>query len=171
MYIKIKVISIVGYSGSGKTFFILNAIRLLREHLNYKVAVIKYIHEHEIDKKGKDSYNFIEEGAFYSITKNIYNETTIFMKKEITIEQIVKWLEISPFRVDIVFAEGFRDLNYPTILCVKQSNQIGLEMNGNVKIISGLIVKNEDYENIDMDLPILDVTKDFGKILEIFEIK
>ena len=70
-WFNIKIISVVGYSGTGKTQLILNAISLFKENLNYKVAVIKNIHEHEIDKKGKDSYKYAEEGATFSITKNI----------------------------------------------------------------------------------------------------
>ena len=66
----IKVINVIGYSRSGKTFFILNAINLLKKNLNFNVAVIKNIHDHQIDEEGKDSYEFSRYGAKYSITKN-----------------------------------------------------------------------------------------------------
>ena len=69
----IKIIDIIGYSGSGKTYFIMNAIKLIRKQLNYNVAVIKNVKHHQIDKKGKDSYIFTESGASYSAIKNNQN--------------------------------------------------------------------------------------------------
>ncbi len=148
----------------------MNAIKLFKEKLNYKVAVIKNIHEHEIDKEGKDSYKFAETGTVFSITKNINDETTIFLKLKISIEEIVKWLEKSPFKIDLIFTEGFRDLNYPTILCVKEISEIKKEITKNIKMVSGLIIKNNNYKLSDFRIPILDINKDFQKFLELFEI-
>ena len=45
----------IGYSGSGKTSFIVNAIKLLKINFSYSVVVIKNVKHHSIDKKGKDS--------------------------------------------------------------------------------------------------------------------
>jgi len=50
-----KIISVIGYSGSGKTYLIEKIIRKLKVELNLEVSVIKYIHEHRVDEKGKDS--------------------------------------------------------------------------------------------------------------------
>ncbi|TFG17052.1 MAG: molybdopterin-guanine dinucleotide biosynthesis protein MobB, partial [Promethearchaeota archaeon] len=55
-----NIISVIGYSGTGKTHFILNALDLLKKVKNYNGAVIKNIHEHQIDKEGKDSYLYCE---------------------------------------------------------------------------------------------------------------
>ena len=71
MLSKLKIISLIGRSGSGKTNLIINAIKRLRKELHYNIAVIKNIHEHQIDEEGKDSYKYIEAGANYAITKNI----------------------------------------------------------------------------------------------------
>jgi molybdopterin-guanine dinucleotide biosynthesis protein MobB len=144
---------------------------LLKEELNYNTAVIKYIHEHEIDKKGKDSYRFTEEGASFSITKNVNNETTIFLKKEISIEEIADWLDKSPYKIDLIFTEGFRNSSSPSILCVKDITELDSELNINIKMISGLVIKNEKFKKTHSEIPILDVNKDFQKFLEIFEIK
>ena len=39
------IISVIGYSGSGKTHFIQKAIRRLKSELNFEVVVIKNIHQ------------------------------------------------------------------------------------------------------------------------------
>ncbi len=161
----------MGTSGSGKTHFITNAIKLLKKHLNYEVAVIKNIHEHQIDKKGKDSYKYCEAGAVYSITKNIYDENTIFIKRKIDVEELTKWLGLGPFKVDLVFIEGFKNLKYPTILCVEKFPDIENQLGEDVKMISGLILNSPIPEDHDLKLPIIDIEKHFEKFLKIFRIK
>jgi len=166
-----KIIRIIGTSsGTGKTHFISNAIKLLKKHLNYETAVIKNIHEHEIDERGKDSYKYCEAGAVYSVTKNINNENTIFLKKKIEIEDLINWLDQGPFKIDIFFIEGFKNLNYPSVLCVKDFNEIEDKLGKNIKMISGLICKKND-EIRELEVPIVDIEKDFEKFLNIFNIK
>ena len=165
------IISVIGQSGSGKTMLIAHAIKLLKLYLNYEVAVIKNIHEHQIDEEGKDSYVFSEAGAIYSITKNINNETVIFSKKELNIEKIIEWLLKGPFRIDLVFTEGFRSLEVPTIICLKELKELKPQYNDNIKMISGLIcTKNRDETN-EFNLPIIDIQTDFDEFVKIFKIK
>ncbi|MHA1487245.1 MAG: molybdopterin-guanine dinucleotide biosynthesis protein B, partial [Promethearchaeota archaeon] len=51
-----NVISVIGYSGSGKTHIIEFLIKKFKIELDLEVSVIKYIHEHRIDEEGKDSF-------------------------------------------------------------------------------------------------------------------
>ena len=51
----IKIIDVIGYSGSGKTYFIMTAVNYIKKQLNYNVSVIKNVKHHQIDKEGKDS--------------------------------------------------------------------------------------------------------------------
>lgn len=139
--------------------------------LNYDVAVIKNIHEHQIDETGKDSYIYSESGATYSITKNVNNETVIFSKKELNIEAIIEWLLKGPFKIDLVFTEGFRSLEAPTIICLKELKELKPQYNENIKMISGLIcAKNRDFTN-EFKLPIIDIQTDFDEFVKIFKIK
>ena len=163
----------IGYSGSGKTHFILNAMKLLKKNLNYEVAIVKNIHEHQIDKEDKDSFKYGEAGAQFSITKNVKNETTIFLKKEISIKELLEWIKSGPYKIDLVFIEGFRNLKYPTILCLKNFEEIKPQITENVRMISGLICSQNARKNekIDIDLPLIDIQKEFQKFLEIFNIK
>lgn len=168
---KIKIISVIGYSGTGKTHFILKAIKLLKKSLNKEISVIKYIHEHQIDKEGKDSFKYSEAGVNYSVLKNINNETTIFLKKHANIKSIIEWLKNGPYKTDFIFIEGFRGLNYPTVLCIKNFEGIESQLTKNVKMISGSICLMKESEKYYLDLPIINIEKNFKRFLEIFNIK
>ncbi|GAJ00226.1 unnamed protein product [marine sediment metagenome] len=163
--------SIIGYSGSGKTYFIQKAIRRLKTELNFEVVVIKNIHQHQIDEEGKDSYIFTEAGAVLSIIKNKLNENAIFFKKKINIEELIRWIIKGPFKVEIIFTEGFRNLAYPTILCVKELSEIKPQLNENIKAISGLITTSKLSQKSEIKLPIVDAEENFENFLKIFEIK
>jgi len=165
------IISVIGQSGTGKTRLIAHAIKLLKLYLNYEVAIIKNIHEHHIDEEGKDSYVFSEAGATYSITKNIYNETVIFSKKELTIEIIIEWLLKGPFKIDLVLTEGFRSLEAPTIICLKELKELKPQYNENIMMISGLICSKKAEESNEFNLPIIDIETDFDGFIKIFKIK
>ena len=65
------VISVTGFSGSGKTTFIERLIPLLKEK-NYSPATIKHSgHPHSFDAPGKDSYRQFEAGAVFSSIFNV----------------------------------------------------------------------------------------------------
>jgi len=168
----IKIIDVIGYSGSGKTYLISKAIRLLKKQLNYNVAVIKNVKHHQIDIKGKDSHKYTESGAKYSIIRNNANDFGIFLKtKDDNLEIIYDWLNIGPINIDLLFTEGFRDLNHPTILCVKKLDEIESQLNKNVRIISGIICSNNLNEDNFRGIPILDLENQFQEVLKIFKIK
>jgi molybdopterin-guanine dinucleotide biosynthesis protein MobB len=160
------IISIIGWSGSGKTHFIQKAIKKLKTELNFEVVVIKNIHQHQIDEEGKDSYIFTDAGAVLSIIKNKLNENAIFFKKKINIEELIRWVIKGPFKVDIIFTEGFRDLSYPTILCVKELSEIKPQLNENVKAISGLITTSKLSQKSEIKLPIVDAEENFESFLK-----
>ncbi len=165
------IISVIGYSGSGKTHFIQKMIRRLKTELNFEVVVIKNIHQHQIDEKGKDSYIFTEAGAVYSIIKNKLDENAIFLKKKINIEELIRWVIKGPFKVDIIFTEGFRNLAYPTVLCVKELSEIKPQLNENVKVISGQIATSKLNQKKEIKLPIVGAEESLENFLKIFEIK
>lgn len=171
MQFRFKVIGLVGYSGSGKTYLIENAIKLLKQKLNFQIAVIKNIHEHQIDKEGKDTFKYLKAGGNYAITKNIYNETTVFIRKYIDLPIIMDWISKGPFELDLIFIEGFRNLEYPTILCVKELEDIESQLTKNVKMISGLICKKNKEISDSLGLPLVNIENEFQKFLEIFDLK
>jgi len=165
-----KIISVIGYSGSGKTYIIEKIIKKLKVELNLEVGVIKYIHEHRVDEKGKDSFRFSESGAVFSIIKNKFDEIAIFLKKEINLDELITWLDQSPFKMEIMIFESFRNLPYPTVLCVKEFKAIKEQLSENVIMISGLITKSEFAQNEELDIPVVDVDKNFKEFCKIFKI-
>ena len=48
-----KLINVIGYSGSGKTHLIAYAIKKLKSDLDLAITVIKNVHTHKIDIEGK----------------------------------------------------------------------------------------------------------------------
>ena len=167
----IKIIDVIGYSGSGKTNFIMKAIKLFKSQLNYNVSVIKNVNHHQIDEKGKDSQIFTEAGASYSIIQNIDKEMAIFLKvKEMTFDKFIKWLHQGPFDIDILFTEGFRDFNNPTVLCVSSIDELASQLTEHVKMISGIICEKDIVDTRTIDLPIINIEKEFDKFLKIFNI-
>ncbi|MFW9897239.1 MAG: molybdopterin-guanine dinucleotide biosynthesis protein B [Candidatus Thorarchaeota archaeon] len=167
----IKIIDVMGYSGSGKTHFIAKAISMLKKHLNYNIAVIKNVKHHQIDQEGKDSSRFSTAGASYSIITNNNNDIGVFLKiKENKFKELIDWLQNGPYHIDLLITEGFRNLHNPTLLCVKNIEEIEPQLNENIKMISGLICSDEKYCDIFSYPPILDLDKNFHKFLEIFNI-
>ncbi|MFX0080479.1 MAG: molybdopterin-guanine dinucleotide biosynthesis protein B [Candidatus Hodarchaeota archaeon] len=167
----IRIIDVIGYSGSGKTYFIMNAIKMFKIKLGYNVAVIKNVKHHQIDAKGKDSRIFTESGASYSIIQNLNKEMAIFLNsKEVRLEDFIKWLNQGPHEIDIIFFEGFRNLNHSTVLCISKISEIESQLTDNVKMISGTICETKVIENINLDIPIVNIEEDFQKFLEIFKI-
>ena len=170
--IYIQIIDVIGYSGSGKTNFIINAIRLFKEYLNYDVAVIKNVKDHQVDKEGKDSYKFTEAGATYSVIENENREIAVFSKfNDKFIDETINWLQKGPYKIDICLTEGFRNLNNPTVLCIKKFEEIDDQLTENVKMISGIICLSNLKLNSFSNTPIIDIEKDFQKFLKIFNIK
>lgn len=165
----IQIIDVIGYSGSGKTSFIVSAIKSLKKNFNYNIVVIKNVKHHPIDKKGKDSYKFTEAGASYSVIQNINNETAIFVEnKELKFETLLNWVKNGPYKVDIIFTEGFRDLYNPTVLCLSELNEIEEQLTENVKMISGTICLGDLKKKEILNLPIIDIENEFLKFVNIF---
>lgn len=163
-----KIISVIGSSGSGKTLLIENLLRKLKSELDLEVCVIKYVHEHRIDEEGKDSFRFSNSGAIFSVIKNKFNEHAIFLKKKLNLDDLILWLTSSPFKLDVIFFESFRNLPHPTILCVEKFSQISAQINENVKMISGLIARSDLVQSEELNIPVINVEKSFNDFCKIF---
>ncbi|MFX0024334.1 MAG: molybdopterin-guanine dinucleotide biosynthesis protein B [Candidatus Hermodarchaeota archaeon] len=161
----------MGYSGSGKTQFITNAIKLLKKKLNYEVSVIKNIKDHPVDEKGKDSYRFAKAGAIFSVIQNANYETAIFMKiEEGKLEELLNWLNSGLIKPDLIFTEGFRNLKNPTVLCVSDLGEIEEQLTENVKMISGIICSKEISKKTAFNIPMIDIEVEFSKFLNLFNL-
>jgi len=166
-----KVFSVIGYSGSGKTHLIEFLIKKFKTELDLEVSVVKYIHEHRIDEEGKDSFKFSDAGAVFSVIKNKFNQNAIYLNKKISLDALIDWINKSPYKVDLIITEGFRDVSYPTILCVKELQDVEVQLNKNVKLISGLIALNNISKEREDQIPIFSIQQNFERFTKIFNIR
>lgn len=133
--------------------------------------MLKYIHEHSVDKEGKDSSLFLKAGANYSIIRNTQQKTGIFLKSMNDLNKLIEWIKLGPFHVDILFTESFRDFEGPTILFFKDRDRYEEQDSKKVKALSGLYFQNPDPDLTGIKKPFLKLPEDFEKFLVLFELK
>ena len=116
-----KIVGIVGWKNSGKTYFASKIIKKLKIK-NYRVASIKHAHhEFDIDHKGTDSYFHREAGSsqvLVSSSKRWVKITELNNSKEQTLNDLLNQLS----ETDIVIVEGFKNDNHPKIEIIKNGN-------------------------------------------------
>jgi len=166
----LKVICIIGYSGSGKTYFIENAIEKLKTRFLFDIGVIKNVHEHPVDSEGKDSSRYIKAGANLSIIRNKFHEVAFFFTNEMDIQPFINWIAQGPFKLNLLFIEGFRGLSYPSILCVKNNKNLQTQLSQNVKMISGRITAQKKPLDHYLEIPVIDINKDFEVFVKTFNL-
>ncbi|MFO7819126.1 MAG: molybdopterin-guanine dinucleotide biosynthesis protein B [Halanaerobacter sp.] len=108
------MLSIVGWSNSGKTTFITQLIPKLKEK-GYKVATIKHnAHKFKIDKPGKDSWRHRKAGAE---TVVLSSQEKVAVIKEVEAEVPIKELAENYIddSFDLVIVEGFKSGDLPKI--------------------------------------------------------
>jgi molybdopterin-guanine dinucleotide biosynthesis protein B len=110
----IPIVSIVGWSNSGKTSFITKLIPELKSR-GYKVATIKHnAHKFEIDKETKDSWKHREAGAETVVLSSAEKVAMIKeIKTEINLKKLVNDYIDDSF--DLVIVEGNKNGDLPKI--------------------------------------------------------
>ena len=103
-----KIIGIVGWKNSGKTFFASRIIKKLKSK-NLNVASIKHAHhEFDVDQKNTDSYIHRQSGSsqvIISSSRRWVKMTEISNSKEKSLNELIN--ELSP--ADIVIVEGYKN--------------------------------------------------------------
>ncbi|MCK8828548.1 molybdopterin-guanine dinucleotide biosynthesis protein B [Natroniella acetigena] len=110
----IPVVSIIGWSNSGKTTFITHLIPELKKR-GYKIATIKHdAHKFEIDKPGKDSWRHRKAGAAQVV---LTSHEKLALIKEVTeqveLDYIMEHYIDTEF--DLVITEGYKTGDKPKI--------------------------------------------------------
>ncbi|MDD3365375.1 MAG: molybdopterin-guanine dinucleotide biosynthesis protein B [Syntrophomonas sp.] len=133
----IPVISLVGYSNSGKTTVMESLIRILKRK-EYKVAAVKHAaHGYTMDPPGTDSWHYAEAGADKVVIVGPGSYTMHeFHQDKKSLQDILERIK----DVDIVLVEGFKGEPGPKIEIYRQnysSNRI--ELGGNlVAVVSDI---------------------------------
>ncbi|WP_238883780.1 molybdopterin-guanine dinucleotide biosynthesis protein B [Clostridium sp. YIM B02551] len=147
----IPVVSIVGYSNSGKTTLIEKIIPLLKDK-GYKIGTIKHdAHEFEIDHQGKDTWRMRRAGAdVVTISSEIQMAMIKTVYAEENIDEIVKQL----FKdVHLVITEGYKASNKPKIEIIRFKNPLIMPENNLIGIVDNtsvgeVITLPKEYKNI-----------------------
>ena len=135
-----KVIGIIGWKNSGKTYFAQQIINKLSKK-GLRIGSIKRAHhDFEIDKPNTDSYLHRKAGSqkvIISSSKRWVKITELAKDKEMKLNDLLS--EMS--KVDIVIVEGFKNDKHPKIEVLHESNSDYLYKK--VKNVIALIVDKE----------------------------
>ncbi len=105
------VISLVAYSGSGKTSFLEKLIPELKKR-GLRVAVVKHdAHDFDIDRDGKDSARISKAGADVTAIVSA-SRAAIMENRSVDFAEIVSRIK----DVDLIITEGGKHENWPKIM-------------------------------------------------------
>ena len=140
-----KIIGIIGWKNTGKTFFVSKIIKKLKS-LNYRIASIKHAHhEFDIDHPNTDSYIHRMSGStqvIISSSKRWAKINELESQKEKKLDELISELS----EIDIVLVEGFKNENHPKIEVINE--KVNKHLFQNIKNVIAII---SDI-NLDIDL-------------------
>ena len=124
-----KIVQVLGYSGSGKTRVITQLTETLASR-GSKVGVLKHLHDRAftVDSRGKDTWKFARAGASVIVASSP-NELAVIKRGSLKENSIDNLIEIVRREgVEYLFIEGFYEEmeNYvsgKTILCAKTTKE------------------------------------------------
>jgi len=139
-----KIFSVYGFTGSGKTTTIENIIKELKRR-RYTVGSVKEIHYEEfaIDTAGSNTNRHRKAGAEL-VTARGYFETDILFPEKLPVERLLSFYD-----QEFVVLEGVTDYNLPKILAAKSIEEIEERIDESVFAISGRISNEiQSYKGI-----------------------
>ncbi len=159
----LKVLSVYGHTGSGKTSTI---EQIICELINrgYSVGTIKDIHYEAfaIDTQGSNTDRHRKAGAELVTARGIH-ETDILFPKRLPVEQILGF-----YNQDYVIMEGVTDIEVPKILCAKNIGEIEKQINKTVFAISGVVSNEISHYN---ETPVVNSLKNIRAMVDLIEEK
>lgn len=158
-----KVLSVIGISGSGKTTTVVNIIRELKQR-GYSVGSVKEIHckQFAIDTAGTNTDLHRKAGAEL-VTARGPHETDILYQQKLSIEKILSFYD-----QDYLILEGVNDINAPVIVTAHDTTGIEQKLDYRTLLISGVVAKElENYKG----QPVLNSMVDAKRITDIIEQK
>lgn len=155
-----KVMGIVGWSGSGKTSLLVEVLPLLREK-GLKVSTMKHAHHRfDVDSAGKDSYRHREAGASEVLV--VTSSRWVLMHElreeaEPSIEALIE--RMTP--VDLLLIEGFKTHSHPKLEIHRESEGKPLLCQEDPEIVAVA----SDRPLPELRIPVLDLN-DPGAVVE-----
>jgi molybdopterin-guanine dinucleotide biosynthesis protein MobB len=150
---KIKALSFVAKSGTGKTTMLEKVIHELKNR-GYKVGVIKHdAHRFDIDHPGKDSYRLAAAGADTMLIAS--PEKLALIKRHPVAPPVEELLETYFPDVDIVLTEGFKKSGLPKIEINRRERSATLICRGEEHDPTLIAVASD--QPLELDVPLLDL--------------
>jgi len=156
-----KIFSVFGITGSGKTTTVEHIIRELVKR-RYKTDAVKDIHfeAFRIDNEGSNTDRHYKAGANIVTARGHY-ETDILFKRQLSMEEIYRFYDS-----DWLVCEGVRDSNIPKIICAHNTKEVDERLDGSVFAISGKL-SNEMTEY--KGLPVINATTEIERLVDLIE--
>ncbi len=158
-----KVLSIAGFSQTGKTTLSVNLIQELRKR-GYSVSSIKDIHfdDFTMETPGSNTWKHWE-ASDNTVFAHSHKETYQIWHHSLSLKEMLSHLD-----TDWVIVEGMKEAPLPRIMCAESEADLCNLIDGTVMIISGKIA---EHETVYKNLSVLHNTKDIQKIADIVEQK
>jgi molybdopterin-guanine dinucleotide biosynthesis adapter protein len=149
------IISVVGYSNSGKTALLVKMIHLLKSR-GYSVGVVKHTeHDFSMDQPGKDTYQLRQAGADGVVLAGPGQIGFLGTRKEAKALDL-EGIEQSFFPgLDIVLTEGFKKGIQPKIVVLTEGQEEPLlkEIEGSITATVGEKPVRADWPHFKRDDP------------------
>lgn len=165
-----KVLSVFGYSTSGKTTTIEEIIKELRRR-GYTVGSVKDIHydEFAIDTEGSNTFRHKQAGSMM-VTARGKTETDVLFQRTLAIDEILDF-----YHYDYVVIEGNCNANVPMILVGKDMEQLekkeaslGDGYQDLIIAISG-VISNQPIKY--KDIPVINALTEIERLVDLIEEK
>lgn len=158
-----KVFSVFGITGSGKTTTIERIITELRRR-NFSVGSVKEIHfdAFAIDTPGTNTHRHKVAGS-QLVTAKGYHETDILFQRPLSIPEIMKF-----YHHDYLILEGTSDFNVPKIITAHSCDEVNQRMDGSVFLLSGVLSNQLDSYG---GLPCLSPLEDIQAMVDLIQEK
>lgn len=121
-----RIISFVGFSGSGKTTFIEQVIKRIKRR-GFSVAVIKHdAHRFQMDREGKDTFRFYEAGCDCVAISS--DEKCAVIRRNEVCPDVHEMIDMLPGQYDVIIVEGYRMSDLPKIGLSRKATGKGLSL-------------------------------------------
>ncbi len=157
-----KVISVIGVSGSGKTTTVENLIREFKRR-RFSVGSVKDIHyeKFSMETPGSNTHRHREAGAELVTGRGLF-ETNVIFPYQLSMEHILSF-----YHHDLVIIEGDRELNVPQILCARKIEEIEELKNSKTIALSGLVSSDQTIVFPDDYPPVFDGRTQYRELADL----
>lgn len=158
-----RAITVKGYKKTGKTTTCIRIIEELRRR-GYTVGSVKNTHfpGFAIDPPDTDSFRHAKAGAS-TVTIVASEETDVLFHRSRGLSET-----ISLFEEDFLVSEGEDDLGFPNIITGKSVQDLDARRDEHTIGFAGIISSEmKEYDG----LPVIDATRDIGRLVDLIEEK